>query len=98
MSEKARLTALREPLNVAILEATVHDSLVRPVKGQVILCHLVPEDVRVLDGLLVHCLVGGRVDVGLDVLVEEAIGPLCYFAVVIEMSVHGRPSRQWSTH
>jgi hypothetical protein len=81
-----RLTAFGEPLDVAILESTMHDSLVGPVEGEVVLCHLVPENVRVLDRLLVHGLVGCRVDMGLDVLVEQAVGALCYFAARVSSS------------
>jgi len=81
LHERSALTALREPLDVALLEAAVQDSLVGPVEAQVVLCHLVPEGVWVLDGLPVHALVVGSVDVGLDILRQEAVGALCYFTV-----------------
>lgn len=49
----------------------MQDSLVRPVEAQMVLCHLVPEDIGPLDGFLVHGIIVVLVHMGLDVLGEE---------------------------
>lgn len=99
-SRRTALTAFREPLDVAFLEAAMQDGLVRPVEAQVVLCHLVPERVWVLDGLLVHALIVGGVDVRLDILRQEAVGALGYFTGDVACTSAARRASpiQWSTH